>query len=255
MKFKIILLGLLSFIIALLATAPMSVLAPFIPANSPVQLSEVSGTLWNGHAKTVHYQKIALGKLHWKIHPLAIFTGRLSATVSIDGKDIQLDTRLDLRWDQSIELRQTQAQIETHFLQHFKQIPVSLGGVIKANMSSILIKEIPIQDKQLPLMSGQVDWLQGEALSLPLGSYALTLSVINDQQHVEIKSKNSENILVNLKGKIELDQQGNYQAKLKIKAEKAAAPLIVNGIAALGKKEQDGFIKIEKKGNLQSLLP
>jgi len=254
MKLKIILLGCLSFIIALLATVPITLITPFIPANSPVQLSHVSGTIWSGQAKTVHYQKIMLGKLQWNIHPLAIFTGRLRSRVIIEGNDIQLDSLIDLHWDKSLELSQTQAKIEARFLQNFKQIPVKLGGVFEVNMTSVLIKNVLIKEK-LPLMTGQLNWLKGEALSLPLGSYSLVLNVVNDEQHGTVSNHKTKNMPVDLSGKIHLDPQGNYQAKLKIKANKEASALLVSGISSLGRKEKDGFIRLDKKGSLQSLLP
>ena len=251
MKFKIILLGILSFIIALLATVPMALLLPFIPAQSPVQLTGVSGTIWKGQADMLHYEKLELGQFYWEIQPLAFFRGRLRSSVVIDGNDIQLDSLVDLHWDKSIELSQTHAEIEASFLQNIKQIPVKLGGKINANMTSVLIK-----DKQLPLMVGQLHWQKGQLISpisLPLGDYSLILKVSNAQQQGTLSSKTNPS--VNIEGKLRLDKQDNYQIKVKVKTKKDAPTSLANIIALWGKKEKDGFIHKDFKGNLRTLRP
>jgi hypothetical protein len=181
---------------------------------------------------------------------LAIFTGRLRSNVLIDGDELQLDSLVDIKWDKSIQLTQTQADIKADFLQNFKQIPVKLGGNFKVNMSSILIKE-----QQLPLMEGQIKWLKGQVISpvdLAMGAYSLQLSMINDKQHGRI---NSDTAPLELQGKFQLDKQGNYQTKLKIKAKDDAPVFLASSINSLGKKEKDGFILLDKKGNLSTLLP
>ena len=250
MRFKIILLGLISFLIAVIATIPIAFVLPFLPEKIPVRLTEASGTVWKGQATSLYYKNIALGQVHWEIHPLAIFMGRLRSDLIITGDKVQLNSLVDVHWDKSVQLSQTHAEFDADFLQNFKKIPIKLGGRFNADMTSVLIKA-----QQLPLMEGQLKWLKGSTvtpIAVELGNYTLALTVLNDAQQGSISSHDAP---LDLQGKLSLDQQGNYQTKLKIKAKQDAPALLQTGITSLGKVANDGFIPLNQKGNIYKLLP
>ena len=63
------------------------VLEHAMPASAPVQLQEVSGTVWKGRAGRVIRNGNDLGALGWKVHAGALLTGVLDTDFILDGQD------------------------------------------------------------------------------------------------------------------------------------------------------------------------
>lgn len=254
MIFKLILVGIISFMLMLLATLPISFVLPYLPKNIPIQLSQASGTIWQGQASSMRYQNIELGQLNWDIHPLSLFLGQLSSHINLKGDQITLDSQAVLHWDKTLQLSQTQAEIEASFLQHFKKIPAQLAGTFNLDLDSVVVK-IPSKQANakppLPLIQGKIEWRKAQLVSpldMPLGAYRL---ILKTRDQTQLGQLNSLDAPIDLDTKLQLDQKYNYQIKGKIKANKEANLLLKSGIASLGQAKADGYIPIDQKGNLQ----
>jgi hypothetical protein len=249
MRIKLLLLGCLSFIVALVATVPITVLLPLLPTNSPIQLTGARGTLWQGEADSLHYKALPLGQFRWKIQPQAFLTGNLGAHLKIDGEQLQVDSLVNVHWDKTLTLSNTHGDIDAAFLQNFKKIPVKLAGNINLDMRSVIIKQ-----QQIPLAEGKVKWTKGQILSpmqLPIGGYSLALTVVNKVQQGRL---NSDDAPLDLQGKLSLDQQGKYQTDIKLKAKNNAPAPLVSALSFLGRKGKDGFFSLKSQGKVPFLL-
>src|SRR5699024_2729882 len=79
----LLLLGLLAFVIGLLAYLPARVAINWLPTNLGVRLIGVQGTLFDGHAERVIGADFSISDLHWRLHPGAVLLGRLSADLRV----------------------------------------------------------------------------------------------------------------------------------------------------------------------------
>lgn len=81
----LVVLGIVSYVVFAIATLPARLLvarlAPVIVADG------VQGTVWNGEAQVVQQGSVFLGSIDWKLHPLALFTGKVKADVRINRPD------------------------------------------------------------------------------------------------------------------------------------------------------------------------
>jgi general secretion pathway protein N len=256
---KLLWIGIISFMLALLATLPISFVLSYLPKNIPIQLSQVSGTIWQGKAVSVRYQNIEFGQLNWDIQPLSLFLGQLSSHINLNGEQIKLDSDVAIHWDKTLHLSKTQAEIEASFLQNFKKIPAKLAGTFNLNLDSVVVK---IPSKQvndqlpLPLIQGKIEWHNAQVLSpvdIPLGAFRLVLKTRDQTQLGQLNSLDAPNAPIALDTKLQLDQKYDYQVKGKIKANKQANALLKMGINSLGKAKADAYIPIDEKGNLQKL--
>lgn len=80
---RLLILGVLGFVIGLFASMPARLISYVLPPN--VSLEGVSGTVWNGSARQLVVNNIAAGKLNWSV----ILSGLLRARLEL-GLDAQL---------------------------------------------------------------------------------------------------------------------------------------------------------------------
>src|SRR5687767_4182807 len=84
----------LLLLLLVLAVIAVLVLA-FLPARAalgfiggrlgPVQLGEVSGTVWKGQAEPASINGQPIGTLGWRLHPLGLLAARVDADLTLAG--------------------------------------------------------------------------------------------------------------------------------------------------------------------------
>lgn len=94
---KIILIALLfliTFVVSVVVLFPaanaLQLANKYIPRD--VQLGPATGTIWNGQINGLRVQGIFFSKAQWRIEPLALLTGKLSAHVNIGDKRTASET-------------------------------------------------------------------------------------------------------------------------------------------------------------------
>ena len=249
MKGKLLLLGSASLLISLAVSLPASLLLPFIPANSSVQLSGVTGSIWKGNATHISAQQILLGQLSWDIHPLALFTATLQSSFQISSDDLKIEGVVNAYPDSTLKLEDVEADVNAGWLRTFKKIPAKLAGNFHINIVDTVLSQ-----DDIPLINGKVEWERGEIISpfpVSAGNYLIKLTTDNKKQKGLLSSSDAP---FDIKGKLSLDEKWQYQAKLKIKANETAPKILASGLQSLGKKDPNGFVDVDQKGNLRSLF-
>jgi general secretion pathway protein N len=87
--------GLLTLVTGLLVMPPARV-AYHMVASPDLAVSGLTGTAWSGTAREASIGGLYLSELQWSLHPLAIFTGRLSYTVSAKPISGSLDANVSM---------------------------------------------------------------------------------------------------------------------------------------------------------------
>ncbi len=75
--------GGVALLLFLLSSPPARILAS-ITDGTGIQLGSVSGTLWQGKARTINIQGLVLREIEWDIAPLALLVGKLSMDIRSD---------------------------------------------------------------------------------------------------------------------------------------------------------------------------
>jgi hypothetical protein len=89
---RVVLLGVVAFVIALLIVFPAGWLAHALPAGA--QCANWSGSLWRGQCSGVTWtaagrQPVRLDSLSWHVHPLALLRARLQVDTELSGAGVQ----------------------------------------------------------------------------------------------------------------------------------------------------------------------
>ena len=120
---------LLILVLAVIAVAALA----FLPARTaldfvgdrlgPVQLGEVSGTVWKGRAEPASINGEPVGTLEWRLHPLGLFAGRADVDVTLAGDTYNGNAAVSVRRDRSLRVRDLRLTLPANKLQPLVDIP------------------------------------------------------------------------------------------------------------------------------------
>lgn len=90
-----ILLGLLTFLITLVVTAPLHFVWRYVEPQLqglPVQISQVRGSLWQGNMRILVPQLLELGEIdgRWTLEPFALLLGNVKLQLKLETADLRL---------------------------------------------------------------------------------------------------------------------------------------------------------------------
>lgn len=161
-----ILLGLISYAIFAVLTAPLEFIWPKIQpelGRLPVQVEAVTGTIWQGQAQ-LRSSKIGSVSASWNIQIGDLFSGNLTALVAVKGNDLKLDGKISTNGDQ-VELSDTSAFMSSHYLKPLlKQGRSALEGDFELTDFN---SRITLSDKQVHSASGRLVFSGGD-ISFPI---------------------------------------------------------------------------------------
>ncbi len=86
---KAVVAGVLVFLAVLVLRAPASLVQRLLPEEIPVDVLELSGTLWRGEGDLL-VNGVTLGRVSWTFRPMAMVTGVLGCDLALSGDGLAL---------------------------------------------------------------------------------------------------------------------------------------------------------------------
>lgn len=114
MSWRVLLLGLAAFLVALVVVLPAGWVGGMLPAN--VQCANWSGTLWRGQCAQLTVQvpgqaPVVVESTGWRLHALPLLRGRLSAEVTLADARGDASARIQMSRSGLLVLRDVSAQL------------------------------------------------------------------------------------------------------------------------------------------------
>lgn len=81
-KRKLIIIGVVCYLLFSLVLTPASWWLKLAPIPAELQLGKVDGTLWQGDIAALRYRQLQLTDVRWTFKPLALFSGKLQFNVN-----------------------------------------------------------------------------------------------------------------------------------------------------------------------------
>jgi hypothetical protein len=154
-RLRIILLGLVAFVMALLVVFP----AAWIRSALPPQLScaALSGSIWQGQCSGLTYTQpgqppLRLDSVGWKLHALALLRGQAQALITLSGADLAARAELTLRSGGRIAIKGLSGTVG---LDHSRLAALPAGWNARAEASNL----------SLDIASGRLAGLGGVLLT------------------------------------------------------------------------------------------
>jgi hypothetical protein len=204
LRLKLILAGLLLYLLFMLVQMPAAWLIARLPASSPVQMGQASGTPWRGEVEHLRWQvegeRIELGRLSWRWLPTEILNGRIGIQFQLVQAANQLNG-IVLLGRKGHALKQVQGQVDAALLGYVSR-PF---GLLQPQGSLVLdIADLFVSAKRLH-GAAQIDWndARSSMVAAPMGNYRASLRSDPDGRRARIE-------VTTLQGPLALNGQAEY---------------------------------------------
>lgn len=248
--FKLLLLGLLTFLITAVWLTPAAFVAPYLERAAPaLRIANASGTIWNGAAGSVRANNFDVGAVDWKVRPLnSLLSLSLVTDVIIKGTELNADGNVAYGLDKSIRLSALKFDADASIVKRF-QPQVGLIGTFEG-----LIDDAEIQKGGFPVVNGVVNFVKGGVVfpRVEPGNYRADISSENDSLIAEISSVDSP---LSLEGKASINSSWQYQSDILAKGGQGLNPMIMNLLRPVAGNNPgpDGSLRINRKGKINPL--
>ena len=254
---RLIALGLITFLIFLLLSAPASLITNLLTRQTGMEFTSTSGTIWHGHAKQITGPNIAIGPVEWKIRPWYLLRAQLAADILIhkgsSSDDVAGSLWLSAGLPASINVRDANLNADAAWVFSVAAIPIAANGRFYVRMPHLRARA-----GTLPQVEANINWRQA-GISYPheynLGTYSVAIrhQPETDPQFI-VATVSDENSMLHVNGQAKIDQGGAYQLDLNVSADSVAPLAISRVLPMLGNQQSDGSVQIKRNGNLSEFM-
>lgn len=206
-----IFVGILFFVICLLATLPASHILHRIPVANNMQMAGVSGTIWSGKIQQINVNGVQLSPLRWSLSGLGLITGKASLDVDV-GQVRELD-EIFVRGQIAVGLFN-----QTFFAENLTVRMPAQQALNQANLPmQVLAKgavEVKLSDAKVQLngqqalceaIEGTGQWRNAQVLTpsglVDLGVFDAALGCTEQNLTIQVTEPNAFNLTFNATGR------------------------------------------------------
>lgn len=254
---RLILLGLLAFVVTVIFLFPASPLVEKIkPDIKPVELMGVTGKLFNGQVADVVYADdllpLEFKDVTWKFAASTLFKGGAGANVTFKGYGGGGDGQVSRQWNGDLKVSDFNFDVESKELEVLLPGPVAeFDGTISGQFYTV-----HLANQALKTISGQLNWndaiivtrLYGPEIKASLGQLVIVVSPEENAAHLVTITSEDGDLVVD--GKIVLSANGDYQTNLLLTPSGNAPQELVQVLQRLTQPAGGGLFKIVHNGNI-----
>lgn len=242
-------IGLFAYGGFLIRSVPAAVVWQYAPAIPGLELSGLSGTLWNGQVQDVNVQGVSLSQLSWTFQPSALLRGNLALDVSIGHTRSPLSGRAQLAFDgNNLNISNLFARSSLEYIQSQSpvELPAEATGHLNLEASKLVLNQSGCQS-----LSGQLRLQQGEVISpvaqLDIGQIDSSLSCANNGFRINATQQSD---MFESTGHINLAINGQYQLESHVTPTEFTPTNIIQGLAYIGKDQGEGRYALSFNGRI-----
>lgn len=253
---RLIILGLVCYVIFLFVTLPASFLTkyilPSVQAARTVKLQSVHGSIWNGHASNARVGSFNLGKLDWKLSGWGLLTGDVDLKLNVRNEETRGSGHVSLGFGGATSANDVEVAFPAEILQPLIYgFPISISGDIRGT-----IEELVFVQNQTMNAGGRVVW-QSAALRAPqnieLGDFLIVLTPHNTGTKIKITDENQGPVQAEIN--IKLDGKGKYNMNGWLKARDQNQQHITEALRIMGKSDSTGRYWVSYNGSFGNQRP
>ncbi len=250
---KKILLGLLLFVVAFaifaVATVPARFALQYLPANLPLKLYGVDGSLWHGRAQQALWQNQPVGAVEWRLHPLPLLLGKVNTDVKIDGEAVDATGHISASRDQVVIVTDATIDAELARLPLPRNLMATPGGKGHA-----VIRHARIENRWPTELDADVTWQPAQLLApfeLSLGRADLKLSSNGNVVSGDLRGSGA----LESKGKLTLSRNGAFTANVTITPTDETPRELRDMLPMLGRPDSRGAVTVRQTMQLRGFPP
>ena len=244
--------GLVLYAVALVATLPAGWVYHWAKerASGAVELSDVSGTLWQGRARSARVGDLQVEKLRWDVRAWALALGRVSTGLEFmyqgqPGRMIS-SRHLGGKW--------TMADVDLLLPARSLQGLLRLPGTELSGLVDVKLESLALDQGRIAAAQGAVTWDKAAVVKpvpVLLGGFGLTLDTVESEISGAMKDTGGA---VQADGLLKLKPDGTYEFTATFVSRDPRQPVIMQGLQLFGQPGPDGRVKVNTKGALPPLF-
>ena len=246
---RLVIVGVVTFVIGLVAFLPARVAAGWIPMGSEVKLGGVTGTLFHGTAGYASLPDGGIENLRWTLHPAALLLGRASAHISFDSDldGFSADISRSLLTGNT-DVSDAHGNATAGWLARlggYTFLPVS--GSVQLNLNEASFNDalkVSALDGQVTLSKAR--W---ELLNPPIELGSVQTALDHTDAGIRARIVDSQGPLA-AKGNATLSDARAYALDLQVRARAGADDRLKKMLMQLGKADSEGWHQIMQRGRL-----
>ncbi len=238
-----------AFAIFLVATIPARFALQYLPANIPLRLGGVDGSLWHGHATQATWQNQALGELTWQLSPFPLLLGKIKADIRIDGDGISANGLVTATGDQTVILTDTTIDADLSKIPLPQNLMATPGG-----KASALIQHAKLENRWPTELDANITWQPAKILApfeVNIGTATLKASAGKDMLNGDLRSEGA----LDTKGKLTLSRRGAFSANLRIAPTDQTPRELRDMLPMLGRPDSKGAVTVRQSFQLRGFPP
>lgn len=242
--------GVLAYLLFLGLTLPASLLFGWIlPPQSPVTVVAPQGTPWHGEARELRINGSPLGRVSWRVHPWALFTGRLDYDLSVHGDMTQLTGEAVLTPGGKVIATGVKGPLNLATALRWIELPIppnSASGRLNLNLDKFVF-----ENRRPTALVGRIALERLHALwpqPMPLGSYLATFSTDDSGIHGRARDTGGP---IDLDATIDVNNSGQYRAQGTMMPRGNADPNLKQALQFLGRTDSSGMTHFSFSGSVE----
>ena len=236
-----------AYFVFLLITAPAPLAFDTLRTRiAPLNLSDVSGSLWSGHAGTLNYAALRLTNLDWSLHPFGLLLGRLESTFKLNDSALHGSATLGRTLGGTLYLTDLNGDADLQTLQSSGLLKILLPVNGQAQFA---LRNLRYTDGKLTAADGTIDLKNAATLvpQLALGDFHLEL----ETQQAGIKATLSDRGgALRVQGVAMISPDGRYQFTGTFSARDPNQANLQQYLRMLGPMGTDGRVSVNSGGHI-----
>ncbi|MDA3921200.1 MAG: type II secretion system protein N [Salinisphaera sp.] len=246
---RYIIVGLLAFVVGLVAFLPARVAAGWLESSTPVKLGGVTGTLFHGQASYVSTPSGGVDNVQWTLHPAALLIGQASAHIrfnsDLDGFSADVSRSL---LSGATRVSQATGDATVGWLAKLAGYTfVPLSGSVQIDIQNAQFDDV----LNVSALKGQITLANSrwELLNPPLKLGRVQTALDHTANGIRARIVDSTGPLA-AKGHATLGQAQAYSLDLQLRSRAGADDRLKNILKQLGAADSEGWHRIRERGHL-----
>ncbi|MDH5257092.1 MAG: type II secretion system protein N [Gammaproteobacteria bacterium] len=249
---RYILLGLVFYFVFLITQLPVSKVYYFAEdiideKKIPLDVYGLSGSLWQGEAKRIVYAGKPFNQVAWELHPLALLTGDLSASLRFKNAEADASGLVSYSFTGDLNIENLLVNIQATEALKMAKIPAfKLGGEFKLNLPRLMLA-----DQRLTYVSGRLLWSDAKSIfpqKLDLGDLVVDLSTADDDV-ISARLSDGGGPL-ELGGGLTLTPDGKYVFNGEFASRDGRNSVLGRALGFMGRYDANGKAVLSRSGNV-----
>lgn len=249
---KKILLGVLIYLVFLVALFPAKVALQLAPLPPQIKVAGVSGTIWDGAAEMVSIDRRQLEQVHWQLHFLPLLTGKVSVDLNLGSRATAVSGKGMLSWSMSgVQAQDLRFEAPSSFLVGNARMPfrTKVEGEL-----SLIVPELEQGKPWCEVLSGKVFLnnlqVNNQFGDYPLGNIQLALTCRNGEVVLSTDDKGNE---LGVVGDVTIGVNNKLLVNARVKETAAQPADLKQALSFLGRPDKDGYYPIKYSGVIPGL--